>query len=88
MGLENLAPTPAYTTGYYDDAQIPLWAKDSVYVATNYGLIKGDIIGGNRMFRPLDIVTRAEAASLLDQFRIYLNQDFRKDRERIYQFPS
>ena len=45
MGLENLAPTPAYTTGYYDDAQIPLWAKDSVYVATTYGLIKGDILG-------------------------------------------
>ena len=88
MGLESLAPTPAYTTGYYDDAQIPLWAKDSVYVATNYGLIKGDIIGGNRLFRPLDTVTRAEAASLLDQFRIYLNQDFRRDRERIYQFPS
>ena len=40
------------------------------------------------MFRPLDIVTRAEAASLLDQFRIYLNQDFRKDRERVYQFSS
>ena len=78
MGLENLAPTPAYTTGYYDDAQIPLWAKDSVYVATNYGLIKGDFVGGNRLFRPLDIVTRAEAASLLDQFRVYLNKDFRK----------
>ncbi|MGI6512928.1 MAG: S-layer homology domain-containing protein [Syntrophomonadaceae bacterium] len=88
MGLENLAPTPFYTTGYYDDAQIPLWAKDSVYVATHYGLIKGDIVGGNRLFRPLDIVTRAEAASLLDQFRIYLNQDFRKDRERVYQFSS
>jgi len=87
MGLESLAPTPAYTTGYYDDAQIPLWAKDSVYVATNYGLIKGDLIGGNRLFRPLDIVTRAEAASLLDQFRVYLNQDFRRDRERIYRFP-
>ncbi|NLW44032.1 MAG: S-layer homology domain-containing protein [Syntrophomonadaceae bacterium] len=88
MGLENLAPTPYYTTGYYDDAQIPLWAKDAVYVATYYGLIKGDLVGGNRLFRPLDIVTRAEAASLLDQFRIYLNQDFRKDRERVYQFSS
>jgi len=87
MGLENLAPTPAYTTGYYDDAQIPLWAKDAVYVATNYGLVKGETVGGNRLFRPLDIVTRAEAASLLDQFRIYLNQDFSRDRERIYRFP-
>jgi hypothetical protein len=86
MGLENLAPTPSYTTSYYDDAQIPLWAKDSVYVASNYGLIKGDIIGGNRLFRPMDIVTRAEAASLLDQLRVYLNQDFSKDRERIYEF--
>ncbi|NLV17374.1 MAG: S-layer homology domain-containing protein [Syntrophomonadaceae bacterium] len=85
MGLENLAPTPSYTTGYYDDAAIPLWAKDAVYVATNYGLIKGDLIGGNRLFRPLDIVTRAEAASMIDQFRVYLNQDFSQDRQRVYQ---
>ncbi|NLB17267.1 MAG: S-layer homology domain-containing protein [Syntrophomonadaceae bacterium] len=85
MGLENLAPTPSYSTGYYDDAAIPLWAKDSVYVATNYGLIKGDLIGGNRLFRPLDIVTRAEAASMIDQFRVYLNQDFSQDRQRVYQ---
>lgn len=89
MGLENLAPTPAYSTGFYDDHQIPLWARDAVYVAQSYGLIRGDFVGGTKMFRPQDAVTRAEAAAMLDKFRDYLNRDFRKDyRDRLYGFAN
>jgi hypothetical protein len=60
-----------------------LGAKDSVYIANEIGLMKGD----QGYFRPLDIMTRAELASLLDAFRAYLNTDFKQDyREHVYSF--
>lgn len=87
MGLEHLAPTPQFSTGFKDDYQIPSWAKDAVYVAQEYGLIRGDFTGGLRIFRPHDIVTRAEAAAMLDRFREFLNQDLRQDyRDHLYRY--
>jgi hypothetical protein len=83
LGLTRLAPSGQYTTPFLDDGSIPLWAKDSVYVANEIGLIRGD----SGSFRPNDIMTRAELASLLDGLRVYLNRDFQRDyRERVYTF--
>ncbi|NSW82107.1 MAG: S-layer homology domain-containing protein [Syntrophothermus sp.] len=87
MGLENLSPGPETSTGFYDDALIPLWAKESVYVAQEYGIIGGETAAGANFFRPNDIVTRAEMAAMLDRFREFLNRDFSKDyRDRLYEF--
>ena len=47
---------------YDDDASIASWAKDAVYKAKAAGLMKGDTNGD---FRPTDLITRAEAASIM-----------------------
>ena len=83
LGLGRLAPVAKSDTGFLDDGEIPLWAKDSVMVAKELGLVKGD--GG--YFRPSDVMTRAELATLLDQLRLYLNREFNKDyREHLYNY--
>lgn len=53
------------TTTFADDASITAWAKDAVYSAAAYGLIKGYPDG---TFGPLKSITRAEAASMI--FRV------------------
>lgn len=83
LGLCRLAPAGGYRTPFLDDGQIPAWARDSVFVASQLGLIEGD--GG--FFRPMDKMTRAELACLFDSLRVYLNRDFRQDyREGIFTF--
>ncbi|MDI2587483.1 S-layer homology domain-containing protein [Psychrobacillus sp. NEAU-3TGS] len=42
LGLEGRAPTPGYTTKFADDNKIPKEAKDSIYVASELGLIDPD----------------------------------------------
>ena len=42
LGFENKAPTPGYITSFADDRLIPLWAKDSIYIAREIGLLQGD----------------------------------------------
>ncbi|MGE5397553.1 MAG: S-layer homology domain-containing protein [Chitinophagales bacterium] len=86
LGLSRLAPQPEYKTVFYDDQEIPFWAKDSVYVVAELGLMEGD--GG--FFRPNDKMSRAELACLLNNFRTYLNEGFKKDyAEHGYAFsPS
>lgn len=75
-GLEGLAPTYGYDTGYADDASIPLWAKDSIYVASRMGLVRGDNRG---RINPDDSLTRAEAAALINRYIDYLKEDFQRD---------
>ncbi|MDI6600998.1 MAG: S-layer homology domain-containing protein [Thermoanaerobacteraceae bacterium] len=75
-GLEGLAPNYGYATGFADDSKIPLWAKDSIYVASQMGILKGDSRG---RVNPDDRLTRAEAAALLNRFIDYLKEDFQKD---------
>lgn len=83
LGLHRLAPSGEYSTTFLDNNDIPLSAKDSVFIANEIGLMKGD----QGFFRPLDIMTRAELASLLDAFQVYLNKDFKQDyREHLYSF--
>ncbi len=53
-------------TVFADDNAIPAWAKPTVHAAVNNGLISGSIVGNNCYLRPNDIITRSEAAVILD----------------------
>lgn len=78
LGFENRAPNPGYYTNFIDHRDIPSWAKDSVYVAKEIGILKGDRLNPNK---PL---TRAEASELLVRFLEFLEKDLQKDyRENI-----
>jgi hypothetical protein len=81
LGFEGLAPNPSYRiVAFHDDAAIPIWAKDSVYVASQLGLVSGT----QGYFHPEEPLTRAEAAVLLDRFREYLQTDLKYDyRDKI-----
>lgn len=81
LGFEHKAPTPGFYTSFADDEKIPDWARDSVYVAREINLIKGD--EGNR-FNPDKVMTRAEASVMLVRFLEFLEKDLQKNyREEI-----
>lgn len=83
IGFEGLAPMYNTTTGYLDDAQIPLWARDAIYVGTEIGLISGS--GGYCL--PNETMSRAEAAAFLNRFLSYLQNDLKYEyRERLLNF--
>ena len=80
-GIDEMAPALPYTTHFTDDAKIPLWAKDCIYMAS-----KTDIIGGypDGSIRPLSLMTRAEAAVMLDALIEHLRNDITVDyREKL-----
>lgn len=82
LGLEGKAPTPGYKTTYVDDHRISDYARDSIYVATELGLIKGK---ENGKFDPKGRLTRAQSASLIERFLIYLETDLKQNyREDIW----
>ncbi len=81
LGLEYLAPNPPYKTVFTDDAKIAEWAKDYVYMANEIGLITGYDDGS---FKPLNHVTKAEAASMIHALIKHLKDEITYDyRERI-----
>lgn len=82
LGLEELAPNPYAITSYRDDASIPGYARNVIFVAERIGLIKGD---NNGYIRAQEEITRARAAELLTGFITYMREGIRKDyRERIF----
>lgn len=84
LGFENKAPTPGFRLPFSDDSKIPNWARDSVYVAREIGLIQGDTYNN---FNPNQVMTRAEAASMLVRFLEFLERDLQRDyRENIILF--
>ena len=84
LGFENLAPIQQYSTGFRDDGQIPLWAKDAVYMAKELDLVQGTDEG---YFQPNKVLTKAEAAAMMTNFIRYLQENLRYDyRERILNF--
>lgn len=84
LGFEGLAPIQRYSTGFRDEMDIPYWAKDSVYVANELGLVTGT---ENGYFQPEKSVTRAEAAKMLSTLVNYLRKDLKEDyRERILNY--
>ena len=54
----------AYRTPYRDDAEIPAWARDPLYIATTLGLVRGDSDGA---VLPGRVLTKGEATALLDR---------------------
>lgn len=76
LGMEGRAPSPGFRTHYKDDHKISDWAKDSVYVATELGLVSGDEF--NR-FNPQQPLTRAQAAALTDRFLQFLENDLQQN---------
>lgn len=66
LGSEPLAET--LTTGFADDDAIPTWCKGYVSAAVQQGIVRGyPSEDGRPMFSPDGMVTRAEAAVLLDR---------------------
>ncbi|CAH2215087.1 S-layer homology domain-containing protein [Tepidibacter aestuarii] len=84
LGFENKAPTPGYYTSFSDDREIPYWAKDSIYMAKEIGLIQGDKF--NKV-NPNKVMSRAEASAMLVRFLEFLERDLQRDyRENIIYF--
>lgn len=66
LGSEPLAET--LTTGFADDDAIPSWCKGYVSAAVQQGIVRGyPGEDGQPVFSPNGMVTRAEAAVLLDR---------------------
>ena len=66
LGSEPLAET--LTTGFADDDAIPTWCKGYVSAAVQQGLVRGyPSADGQPVFSPDALVTRAEAAVILDR---------------------
>ncbi|QZY55485.1 S-layer homology domain-containing protein [Crassaminicella profunda] len=84
LGFESKAPTPGFYTSFTDDNKIPNWAKDSIYMAKEIGLIHGD--NYNRI-NPNKNITRAESSEMLVRFLEFLQKDLQRDyRENIINF--
>ncbi|ARD48962.1 S-layer homology domain-containing protein [Sporosarcina sp. P33] len=82
LGMEGRAPSPGYKTQYADDRKISAWAKDSVYVATEIGLVKGN---EHNQFNPQQQLTRAQAALLTSRFLDFLENDLKQNyRDDIF----
>lgn len=81
LGLEYLAPMPPYRTKFTDDKKIPKWAKDSVYVANEIGLVSGYPDGS---FRPDKYLNKADATALIMAFIRHIKDNITIDyREKI-----
>lgn len=74
LGLDSLIPNGKFNTGFEDQAEIPPWAYDNVYIAQNIGLIEK---GG--AFRPNDELTKADASELLLRYIEYMTGDLKED---------
>ncbi len=81
LGITHLAPSPPYRIGYRDESEIPDWSKDAIYMAKDISLVTGYEDG---TIRPGEMVTRAEAATLINKFIQHIREDINYDyRERI-----
>jgi len=84
LGFENRAPSPGYVMNFRDESQIPNWAKDSIYVAVEIGVLKGDEQGNINAEK---VMSRAEASAMLVRFLEFLEKDLQRDyREEIIYF--
>jgi hypothetical protein len=85
LGFSGLAPVMPFNTGFSDDYNIPVWAKPSVYVARDIGLLSGDAFG---RANPDDNMTRAETAAFINRFIEYLQNDIKQDYYRaVFERP-
>jgi len=77
LGLENKAPEPGYVTKFTDDAQIPDYSRDGIYIVNELGLMTGDPVTGR--FNPNQPLTRAQASVVLERFLNYLENDLKQN---------
>lgn len=85
LGFTGLAPVMPFDTGFTDNVRIPTWAKPSIYVARDIGLIKGDAYG---RANPDDELTRAETAVFINRFIGYLQDQIKQDYYRaVFEHP-
>jgi hypothetical protein len=69
---------------FWDDASIPDWARSAFYTANSIGLVTPDAFG---YVNANQVLTRAEAASLLHRFVTYLQNDLRYQyRDRVVNY--
>ncbi|GHU51339.1 hypothetical protein AGMMS49975_04420 [Clostridia bacterium] len=76
LGLENLGLDPTPETVFVDDADVADWAKRELYAAERIGLISADADG---KINPKRIITKAEAAALINHLTEYMRSDLRTD---------
>ncbi len=76
IGLENLGLDPTPMTSFVDDTDIADWAKREIYAAERIGLVSKDAEG---KIRPLDTITKAEAAALTNRLIDYMRYDMEQD---------
>lgn len=83
LGLEDI-PTSNIGKVFADEAQIPDWARKSIYVAEDLNLIDANEYN---MIQPNNPLTRGEAANLLNRFITYLQKEIKTDyRDRVVNF--
>lgn len=83
LGLEGKAPDPNFKTKYRDDYKITDYARDSIYVATELGLMSGS----DGYFNPKGTLTRAQSAAIIERFLRYLETDLKENyRDNILFF--
>jgi hypothetical protein len=81
LGLQYMAPAPPYRTAFADDAAIPEWSKDFIYMANEIGLVSGT--PENRI-NPNSWVRKDEAAAMINNFIHHLKDKITYDyREKI-----
>jgi len=84
LGLERLAPNPPFKTRFNDDSRIPAYAKKAIYIADQIGIAKGTPEG---YIYPEEYLTKAEAATFINRFIIYLQENLKQDyRENILNY--
>lgn len=59
------ASSEAASTGFADEAQTPVWMRSYISAALMNGMISGTVEEERLVFHPTDIMTRAEAAVML-----------------------
>lgn len=84
LGLEALAPAGGVATPFVDDADIPSYARNHIYVAQRIGLVLGDERG---YLKPCEYLTKARAAVVINKVINYMRDDLKKDyRERLVNY--
>ncbi len=83
LGFQNQGMSYA-TQPFRDDGSIPSWAKEAYYTAYSIGLVSPDAFG---YANPNQVLTRAEAASMMHRFIQYLQDDLRYEyRDRLLNY--
>ncbi|WP_372998160.1 S-layer homology domain-containing protein, partial [Lutispora sp.] len=82
LGLEDITTFNLGRT-FADEAQIPDWARKSIYVAEDLDIIDAE----DNAIKPNVPLSRGEAANLINRFITYLQKEIKTDyRERVVNF--